>query len=381
MKTIRILALHLAYGGVEKAIISMANLFAEKYNVEIICVYNMPGSPAFPLDSRVKVSYLLDEIPNREQWKDAVRRKDPAAFIRESIKSVRVLVGKKLAVINTVKSIHEGILISTRHEDNLVLSKYGDNNVLKIAQLHHDHNFEKKYVRAFERDYANIDVFALLAPKMRDEVREIMKNNSHTRIVHIPNFLESYPENVALDEKKKIVVAVGRLDAVKGFDRLIRMFARIHEQADDWVLHIVGEGAERVNLERLIRENRAESYIKLIGMLDSVQVEREMKQASIYAMTSKSEGFAFVIIEAQSCYLPTVAFDVRVGPGMLIKDGETGYLVADGDEDAYIARVLELIADGNLRKHMGKEAQRHSLLYSRENVADIWYSVLEEVND
>ena len=381
MKTIRILALHLAYGGVEKAIISMANLFAEKFNVEIICVYNMPGSPAFPLDRRVKVRYLLDEIPNREQWKDAVRRRAPLAFIRESIKSVRVLAGKKLAVINTIKSIHDGILISTRHEDNLVLSKYGDKNVLKIAQLHHDHNFEKKYVRAFERDYGNIDVFALLAPKMRDEVKEIMRHNSKTRIVHIPNFLENYPNIVNLETKEKIVVAVGRLDAVKGFDRLIRMFVRIHEQAEDWVLHIVGEGAERENLEKLIRENKAESYIKLIGKLDSVQVEREMKRASIYAMTSKSEGFAFVIIEAQSCYLPAVAFDVRVGPGMLIKDGETGYLVADGDEDAYISRVLELMADARLRERMGVQAQGHSLLYSRDNVADIWYSVLEEVND
>ena len=125
MKTIHILALHLAYGGVEKAIISMANLFVEKYDVEIICVYNMPGSPAFPLDSRVKVRYLLDENPNREEWKDAVRRKDPVAFIRESIKSVRVLAGKKLAVIDTIKSIHDGILITTRHEDNLVLSNTG----------------------------------------------------------------------------------------------------------------------------------------------------------------------------------------------------------------------------------------------------------------
>lgn len=381
MKTIRILALHLAYGGVEKAIISMANLFAERYAVEIICVYNMPGSPAFPLDSRVKVRYLLDENPNREQWKAAVRSKDPVAFVRESIKSVRVLAGKKLAVVNTIKSIHDGILITTRHEDNLVLSKYGDKNILKIAQLHHDHNFEKKYVRAFERNYDNIDVFALLAPKLRDEVKDIMKNNGHTKIVHIPNFLESYPESVDIEAKEKIVVAVGRLDAVKGFDRLVRMFARIHEKAEDWTLHIVGEGSQREYLEKLIREYKAENYIKLIGMLDSVQVEQEMKRASIYAMTSKSEGFAFVIIEAQSCHLPVVAFDVRVGPGMLLKDGETGYLVADGDEEAYIRRVIELMGDAALRKRMGEEAQRHSVLYSRENVADIWNSVLEEAND
>lgn len=380
MKTIRILALHLAYGGVEKAIISMANLFAEKYNVEIICVYNMPGSPAFPLDDRVNVRYLLKEIPNREEWKDAVQRKDPVAFIRESIKSVRVLAGKKLAVINAIKSIHDGILITTRHEDNLVLSRYGDRNVLKIAQLHHDHNFERKYVQAFRHHYENIDVFALLAPKLRDEVKNIMAANQHCKIVHIPNFLEKYPEFVDVSAKEKIVVAVGRLDAVKGFDRLVRMFVKLHDSAPDWTLHIVGEGSERATLEKLIEENRAKDYISLVGMLDSVHVEQEMKRASIYAMTSKSEGFAFVIIEAQSCYLPTVAFDVRVGPGMLLEDGKTGYLVKDDDEDGYINRVLELMENEELRIAMGKEAQIHSLLYSRENVADIWYSVLEGNN-
>lgn len=381
MKTIRILALHLAYGGVEKAIVSMANLFVEKYDVEIICVYNMPGSPAFPLDSRVKLRYLLDEVPNREQWKDAVHRKAPVDFVRESIKSVRVLLGKKLAVINTVKSIHDGILITTRHEDNLVLSKYGDKNVLKIAQLHHDHNFMRKYVRAFERDYGNIDVFALLGRKLRDEVRSFMKNNTHTRVVHIPNFLERIPEHVDLEAKEKVVIAVGRLEAVKGFSRLISMFVKVHDHAPGWELHIVGEGSERGRLETMIADNDAGDYIKLLGMLDSKIVEEKMKSASIYAMTSLSEGLPFVIIEAQTCYLPTVAFDVRVGPGVLLENEKTGFLVADGDEDAYIGRLLQLINSKELRTRMGTEARRNSLFYSRENVADIWFSVLEEKND
>lgn len=77
MKKVRIIALHLAYGGIEKAIISMANLLSERYEVEIISVYNMPDSPAFRVDERVRIRYLLDETPNREEWKAAVRDFDP----------------------------------------------------------------------------------------------------------------------------------------------------------------------------------------------------------------------------------------------------------------------------------------------------------------
>ena len=73
MNTIHIIALHLAFGGVERAIINMANLFAARYNVEIISVYNMPNSPAYPLDARVKVRYLLDDVPNRAEWKAAAK--------------------------------------------------------------------------------------------------------------------------------------------------------------------------------------------------------------------------------------------------------------------------------------------------------------------
>ena len=57
-------------------------------------------------------------------------------------------------------------LTTTRHEDNLPLSKYGARQVLKIGQLHHDHNFEKKYLRGFRYGYRNLDVLCLLTPQL-----------------------------------------------------------------------------------------------------------------------------------------------------------------------------------------------------------------------
>ena len=143
MKRIRIISLHLAYGGVEKAIINMANMFVKNYDVEILSVYKMTEQPSLPLDERVKVRYLLRYKPNREAWKDAVHQRDIFAFIKESFCAVRTLICKKLAVRKVIRETHDGIIITTRHEDNVVLSKFGDKNIYKIAQLHHDHKFEK----------------------------------------------------------------------------------------------------------------------------------------------------------------------------------------------------------------------------------------------
>ena len=375
MKTIHIIALHLAIGGVEKAIINMANLFAERYDVEIISVYNMPGSPIYPLDKRVRVRYLLDDIPNRDEWKAAARNLKPGAFIRESIRSIKILHDKRAGVKRAIEGINDGIIITTRHEDNLLLSKYGKPGVLKIAQLHHDHNFEKKYVNAFKNSYDNIDYFTLLTPGLVEEVKEIMRGK-HTKPVYIPNFLAEYPDEPDFSERSNVIIAVGRLNYVKRFDKLIRIFAAAHEKMPDWKLRIIGEGEERKKLEKIIDELKLSNCVTLVGARNAEGVEREMCSAGIYAMTSASEGFAFVIIEAQSCYLPTVSFDIRVGPPFLITNGKDGYIVPDNDDGAFADRLVELMQDSGKRFEMGKAARERSLDFSREKIAQLWYEIL-----
>ena len=375
MNTIHIIALHLAFGGVERAIINMANLFAARYNVEIISVYNMPNSPAYPLDARVKVRYLLDDVPNRVEWKAAAKGLHPVRFVKESARSVKILMGKRREVRRAIEGIDSGIVITTRHEDNLALSKYGRPGVLKIAQLHHDHNFEARYVSAFKHSYGNIDYFTLLTPGLAGEVGEMMRG-TRIKVVYIPNFLDRYSEEPDFAAREKTVFAAGRLNFVKRFDKLIRIFAAVHEKMPDWKLRIAGEGEERPALERLIKELGAQDYVTLCGAMDAAGVEHEMCTAGIYAMTSASEGFSFVVLEAQSCYLPPVAFYVRVGPPFLISDGTDGFLVPDNDDAAYARRLEQLMCDDELRRAMGKAARTRSLDFSGEKIAQLWYEIL-----
>lgn len=376
MKTIRILALHLAYGGVEKAICSMANLFAEKYPTEIISVYELPKAPAYPLDERVKVRYLLTERPNREEWHAAVRAKNPVAIARESCTALKVLWKKKQAVRRVVREIHDGVLITTRHEDNLVSSRLGDPKVWRIAQFHHDHRFQKTYIEGFRKGYGGIDVLAMLTPGLAEEARQWVPAGSKTRVMVVPNFLEHFPEPFSLDDKEKTVLAVGRLDPVKGFDRLIRCFAEVRRQRPDWTLRIVGDGAEGEHLRSLIRELGLEAAVTLTGRLDPGEVEAEMKRASLYAMSSNSEGFPFVLLEAQSCGLPVVAYDVRVGPAAVVTDGVDGYLVPDGEQERFAARLVELMDDAPKRRAMAEAALSSAQAFSREKVAEIWEEAL-----
>ncbi|MCQ2436948.1 MAG: RsmE family RNA methyltransferase, partial [Clostridia bacterium] len=155
--------------------------------------------------------------------KQAARELNIRKFFSESWRSVMILLNKKRTVINTIRSINDGIILTTRNEDNVELSRYGSKKVLKIAQLHHDHRFDKKLVRDFKNRYGNVDIFALLTPQLVEEVAEMMKGrNRHTRLVYMPNFLEHYPTVNLNAEREKTVVAAGRLTEVKRFDLLIK---------------------------------------------------------------------------------------------------------------------------------------------------------------
>ena len=379
MKKVYILALHLAFGGIEKAIINTANLLSERYEVEIISVYNMPDSPAFPLSDKVSVRYLLSSTPNREQWKQALRERNIAAFVRESFRAVEILSDKRRALIKAIKSIKGGVIISTRHEDNLLLSKYGRRSVRKIAQLHHDHGFDKKLMRDFRKGYGNIDVFMLLCRQLADEVREQMDGNDFTRVIEMPNFLEALPENVEAGNREKMILAVGRLDRVKGFDRLIESFARVHEQEPEWKLCILGEGSERERLEALVEKRGLSESVELPGKVDSFAVEQHMRRASVYAMSSHSEGFPFVLVEALSCKLPVVAYDVRVGPGAVLRQNVDGFMVKDGDSRSYEEMLLRLMRDEQLRLTLAEQAAQRAEEFSRVKLAHRWYNLLEEL--
>lgn len=376
MKKVYIFALHLAFGGIEKAIISMANIFCEKYDVEIISVYNMPDSPAFGLDDRVKVRYLLKDVPNREEWKAAIARKNPFDIARESIRSVRILRGKKRELIKAIKEVDEGTIITTRHEDNVLLSLYGSDKVQKIAQLHHDHRFEKLYMDGFKNKYSRIDTLCMLTPGLRDEVIRMMEGeNEHTNVIYMPNFLEHYPQEIKTP-REKTILAVGRLNPVKRFDLLVSLFAEVHRNYPEWKLRIVGDGEDKAKLEALIAELDAGDYVTLTGRKDSAGVEQEMLRASIFAMTSSSEGFPFVLLEAQSCGLPVVAFDVRIGPGFVVSENVNGFLAPEGDNDCFIAKLKELMDSSELRAAMGDKAVEHAAEFSAQEVSKLWFSLI-----
>lgn len=372
MKTkVRITALHMMHGGIEMAITALSNALVRRgYEVELLCTYDL-GKPAYLLDDRVKVNYLTDVRPNREKFKAAIRQKNLPGIIREGLYAVRVLRLKKKVLVKQFREIRDGVIISTRNEDSVLLSRYGNKGVKKIAQLHHDHCFDKKLLRDFTHNYKNIDIFALLTPQLQQEAAEIMKDNPCTKCVTMPNFLPDTERTIASSPIENQALAVGRLHPVKGFDRLIRLWKPVYEKTGT-VLKIIGGGEEQEALEKEITALGLEQGVVLTGALDHDQVLAEMKRSVFYAMTSKSEGLPLVLIEAMSQGLPAVAYDVRVGPRAVINDGENGFLIPDDDEKQFAEKAVMLITDAELRMKMSQNALNRAGDFSEKTVVDKW---------
>lgn len=374
-KKVYITSLHLKHGGIEMAITLLANALVKRgYEVELLCTYNL-GTPVYKLDERVNVLYLTDVHPNRDEFIKTIQNRQIFKAVKHGIYALKVIRLKKVSMTKIIKEIKEGSVIATRNEHAVILSKYGNVGVKKIAQLHQDHKFDKKLVHDFKSNYKNIDYFALLTENLREEVSEMMQQNLKTKCITIPNFLEMQPVT-KLVEKENQVIAVGRLHEVKGFARMIRLWKKVSEKHDT-ILKIVGDGQQRNLLEEIIKKEQLDGKVVLAGELKHDEVMTEMAKSLAYLMTSFSEGFPFVLIEAMQMGLPVVAYDVRVGPRAIVDDKVNGFLIEDNCEELFVEKVDTLLSNEVLRKNMEKSAFEKAKTYSEEIVMDKWIEVIE----
>ena len=129
MKKVTILALHLGYGGIEKCISSVSNMLAGDFEVDIISTYKLCDRPAFDIDNRVKINYLIDKGPNKKEIREALNKFKLITLFKELVKATKLLRNKKNLMIDAIKKCDSDYIISTRDIHNDWLGKYGSSNI------------------------------------------------------------------------------------------------------------------------------------------------------------------------------------------------------------------------------------------------------------
>lgn len=201
---------------------------------------------------------------------------------------------------------------------------------------------------------------------------------------HLPTKKVSYIHNPITIKTNSLsncnshnIVSVGRLDKLKGFDRLIDIWSEIVLKYPDWTLTIYGEGPERGTLEKKIAGHGLEQSVVLAGNV--TDIPERLSEASIFVLTSQVEGFGLVLIEAMSCGLPVVAFDCPVGPSEIIDNEDTGFLVELNNNDSFKAKLVQLMSDDCLRKQMGSHSFEKSKQFDIDKIMGQWTCLYEQI--
>lgn len=371
---ISFLLLHLGYGGIESATINTANSLCDDYDIEIMSFYKLSKTQANKLNDKIKVKYLYDGGPNKEEFLDAFHNHKIFNILKEGIRSVSILTKKKIRVINYIKNCDSKYIVSTRYDFSALLSKYGNDNSVKIAQEHHYHNNNKRYINILKNKYYNIDYLFALTKTLEDDYKKFLIKNKHTKVVLVPNMLYYIPSKQSKLDKKNIIT-ISRLDYGKRNDDIIRAFSKIKEK--DWKLYIIGDGKEFNNLNKLINDLNMNDRIILTGYKNKEEIEEYMLKSSLFLMASETEGLPMVLLEAMSYGIPCIAYEIASGVNDIIDNNKNGYIIKNRNEEEYIEKIEKVINDSKLRNELGIEAKNKANEFSKEKIVNIWEKILK----
>jgi glycosyltransferase involved in cell wall biosynthesis len=212
---------------------------------------------------------------------------------------------------------------------------------------------------------------ATLSSSGADEIREMLNlPGAHVVPVGVSPDFSPGGERSA----DPLVVAVGRLVPVKRFDLLIREFDKVHRRVPSARFVIAGEGYLRPDLESLVEELDAASWISLPGRISDAELVELYRSAWILAASSSREGWGMTITEAGACATPSVVVDIA-GHRDAVDDGVSGVLVAEGASlgDA----MADLIESPGRLEEMRQGAQTFSSRFSWDASALALFELLE----
>ncbi len=216
--------------------------------------------------------------------------------------------------------------------------------------------------------YRRADQLIVLSENARDTYRKYGLKN----LTVIPNIITNYPAKLASLQNRELVAA-GRLTEVKGFDRLIEAIGAIKESFSPWHLTIYGDGEDESSLRDLIKKYQLEKQVTIATFTD--QLQHKINNCSGFIISSHSEAFPMVALEALSNGVPVISFNI---PSLKeIDQGKGNIIFADQDNvDDLATKINFYIHSDNIRAR-GIEARTISLTYSLENIGPKWLKLLE----
>ena len=366
-------------GGAERIIINKMEYMVKHfgYDISIItCYQNESTANAYPIDKDIRqiclgvpfYSQYKYRYPYRLWVKHSIDKQMQKA-LTEAVYYMDpdILIGVSYFQANIVTEIkcRAKKVIEVHEPRPFTLSDYGLSRG-RLSSWYMKH-YRYWYFRKIEEQ---ADIVVTLTHGDAHEWRKARK------VQVIPNFT-IMPIKKLSDGKSKRVIAVGRLEWVKGYNRLLDAWKIVSDKHPDWHLDIFGAGTL---LDRLKLQQKELGLEKVLAIHPPTSgICREYSNSSILVLTSHFEGFSLVILEAMRTGLPCVSFDCPFGPSSLVDDGQNGFLVPNNDIKQLAAKINIMIENTDIRHEFSNAALKKSKAFAVENIMNQWKSLFENL--
>lgn len=367
MKKILFIVPSMAGGGVERCMLNILNrIDLQKYKITVLAI--MAGGE------------LEKSIPTGVEYRYCWKRQFKF-FVKRIPGTDRLF--QFLFTVCSEKFLHRlfvretfDVEIDYWGQEGLKLILGSPSNTKKIVFTHFDMNSESMRNSYFPyktkdklRDaYLRADLIA----NVSNDCRQSMIDRFAFTEVEQKKLIISYNINLTdqIVEKAKedatlppgegsILCASGRLHPVKGYDRLIKICAKLRNEGFRFRLLILGEGKEREKLEALVEENKLQDTVKLLGFQSNPY--KYMARADIFICSSYFEGFSTVVSEAVVLGVPTVTTNCT-GAKEILGDSEYGIVTEMDDESLYIG-IRQMLSDEMLYKYYKEKVRERQQFF------------------
>lgn len=358
------------HGGLEKVLSEKANWFADVYGYEVFILTTEQKSlpPCYTLSTKVVLLDLgIDYYRKSSYFHPKNLIKAPSHFLK----------WKK-----AIKKIGPDVLISCNYAFDFYWIPFFFKSIPKLKEFHSSRYFEnqlRKQCGFIKRWHFKLNdfiesKFTRLVVLNPDEVSFYPTNN----VVVIPNPVKKVTEKTASLTAKR-AIAAGRVFPVKGFDVMISVWREVVNFCPDWELHIYGDGDEDYlkHLNQAISVSNLNNHVFIHAATKTL--DQEMLQSSLYLMTSKTECYPMVLIEALSLGLPVVSFDCPTGPRHIVKNQITGFVTPYEEVKLIAQQVIVLIQNDALRKQLGSNAVVDAISFQPDHVMPLWNALFYEI--
>jgi glycogen(starch) synthase len=250
------------------------------------------------------------------------------------------------------------------------------------------HGFPRGFSKASHKAYFNLigkktlkttKKIIAVSNKVAQEFKAIQVPEE--RIIVIPNGVnleefdhalngDNFRKRLNIKENEKLILSIGRLEEIKGFQYLIMALAKMQSEASPIKLVIAGpEFNYGQQLRKLVTETRMEDRVIFYGPIDGGEKLDALAAADVAVVPSIYEGFSIFLLEAMAAGKPVIATKTGIAQE-LIQNGKNGFLVNPGDAEDLSEKILAIFNDNQLSSSMGRESRNTAKAFDWGKIAD-----------